>query len=177
LIALISITLAACLPVKPQSNQSAGGDYEEFFLGSNSYQYFIKPLSFSANEADIKLDITFRYPDIRDTAAVNFTLITKKPQSRISKLQLSNHNHTSELTELEIIFTESESEYQARYTGGLVTEEIIQLLSDPNWTLSLTYREGGEKFKPTRRTQRVLSRLESGLYSRLSDSEEHFFTD
>ena len=180
LIATIGFSQTACFSVKPDTAKGGGKHFEEFFLGENRYQYFIKPFVFSKDGADLSLDITFRYPQKSDTGTLNFTLITNEAQSKVTGIELANNHHTVELDDLKLVYTsrESDNEFHARYSTDIQSDEVVQLLSDSDWTMKLIYQKGSDLFHPARRSQRILSQLQSGLYPRVSQSsDDSFFID
>lgn len=180
IIAMIGMSQIACFSVKREGKKGGGSHFEEFFLGENRYQYFIKPFIFSADEADLMLDLTFRYPQESETGTLNFTVITKKAQSKVTSLELNNNQHTTKLDDLNLVFTsrKNKNEFHARYSTDIQSKEAINLLSDSEWTLKLLYQKGSDLFHPPRSSRRILNQLQSGLYPRVSTSnDDSFFID
>jgi len=170
------VLISSCHTIRPQGAQPAGGDYDQFFLGDNQFQYFIKPISFASETSTLSLDITFRHPDTADSAIVNFTLKTDQQLSRARAIQLKNNKDTIQANKLNIIYQRSPSSgnYEVRYSSRFTPEEVIQQLGDPDWKVMVSFEGEEQEFEAERRTRRVLNRLKSRLYRELTSSSEFF---
>jgi len=179
LVSALIILISACHSIRPQGAQPAGGDYEQFFLGDNQFQYFIKPISFSSESSSLSLDITFRHPESGDTATVNFTVAGDEPQTQVKAIQIENGEQTIGSETLEIIYQRSTSggTHELRYSSQFASDEIIQHLGNPDWKVRVTFESDEQMFEGNRRTRRVLNRLQSGLHSELKASREFLSSD
>src|SRR5690606_7037547 len=83
---MLLLLLSSCFSVKPGTSRSARNLYQNFFIGEEGSQYFIKPIAFENDEKEkLQLDITFRYKDeVKDSATVNFSIVTKELNKTIS---------------------------------------------------------------------------------------------
>ncbi|TVR86684.1 MAG: hypothetical protein EA411_09805 [Saprospirales bacterium] len=171
-VSALIVLISACHSIRHQGAQPAGGDYDQFFLGDNQFQYFIKPISFSSETSSLSLDITFRHPETGDTATVNFTVAGDEPQTKVKAIQIENGEQSIRSEDLEIIYQRSPSggTYVMRYSSHFAPDEMIQQLGNPEWKVKVTFESDDQVFKAERRTRRVLNRLKSGLHSELKTS-------
>jgi hypothetical protein len=141
----VSIILSSCLSIKPGGVKSGKNLYETFFVGEAGTQYFIKPLTFGNNlNEELKLDITFRYKnEIKDTAIVNISFLSKEILKNADSLIINNEAVTIIIKEIKYMFCERNKEiYNCRFSAKVSLFKLEKLFEHNKWNLIL-YRNGG----------------------------------
>lgn len=76
LVMIIFCFLSSCIGFKKNVNKGSKESYEDFFIGSNSFQYFIKPIRLNADKAYIEFDCTFKIiEDTPSDVTINYSIV------------------------------------------------------------------------------------------------------
>ncbi len=164
----ILIILSSCLSIKPSIVKSGKKLYETFFVGEDGTQYFIKPLEFSndVNEK-LKLDITFRYKnEIKDSAIVNISLLSKEIYKYADGLKIKNDSIDIIIKEMKYMFSERNKKiYNSRFSANVNLFDVEQLFDSNNWILIL-YKDGRSiKYITPKITKKKIDKLNYEIFA------------
>ncbi|MFV0541845.1 MAG: hypothetical protein ACK5MZ_11550 [Aestuariibaculum sp.] len=139
---LVVITVS-CFSVKPGSTKTAKHLYEEFFVGEEGTQYFIKPLAFKGedNNEYLEMDFTFRYKKVlkdTDSASINISLITQNITKTVDSLLIGNGKTTIKIKNLDFLFTDRKKDlFLGRFNSKISLVDLDTLFKNSEWNLTL----------------------------------------
>lgn len=163
--------LQGCFSVRPSATRSAGSAYESFFVGAEGMQYFIKPVVFKANNSgnEMHIDFTFRYKDAimeEDSVIVNFSIFSNEIVNDLQLLSFHSAEPKTPASSAERLFAEKrKNQFVSRFTARLSLSDMIMVFSDDEPILKTHHSNNSfQKYEPTRKTRRVIKRLQNNLF-------------
>ncbi len=137
LILFFTCLFTACHSVKPDAGKYRASDYESFFLGADKNQYFIHPLKYSSENAEMQIDFTFRDYNFNDSATIaNFTMTSEERIIKVDSLIFDTQNKLIAAKKLEKLYYEKDKkEHEIRTTSKLDGTEFTEILKAPNSTI------------------------------------------
>ena len=132
-----------CFGVKPGTEKSANKNFESFYIGASTTQYFVKPLELHQENSknSFIVDFTFRSnTEIMDTVIVNFSIISPELLPIVEEVTISNGQINPSIEKPNLLFREkNKSVYIARYTTLMRGDKLKSLFADANWQTKVTY--------------------------------------
>lgn len=162
-----TIFLSACWSVKPTVNRTGKKLYEDFFVGEEGTQYFIKPLTFEgAGDAYLELDMTFRYKDqLRDSAILNISFFHPSIFKTIDSLDLVASDQRLTFNKLDFMFVERQKDlYKCRYTTNVALVELTDAFLASEWEWTLYLQGKAYQYQSPKRTRNALEALNYALF-------------
>lgn len=168
LIFLVLLLFVSCLSVKPSTTKSGKNYFETFYVGAEGSQYFIKPF-FLKNEdtkEELVIDITFRYKnEIKDSATVNFSIISNNIYKSVDSLKISNKLIVITNSNVDLLFnTKTKKGFKSRFTSEIALDEINKLFNNYDWTFSIYSSNQVLTFKPNKRTEKIITILRDKVF-------------
>ena len=164
----ILITISSCLGMKPGGGSSGKKLYETFFVGEEGTQYFIKPLLFCNKlKEELKFDITFRYKsEIKDSAIINITLISKEIVKNIDSLQITSNTNVTTIKEAKYMFCERNKEtYICRFSTKVKLSDVEKLFDNNSWNIILYKQSGSNEFTTPNSTKKSIGKINYEIFS------------
>ena len=168
IILCILITISSCLGMKPGGGSSGKKLYETFFVGEEGTQYFIKPLLFCNKlKEELKFDMTFRYKsEIKDSAVINITLISKEIVKNIDSLQISSGTNVTSINEAKYMFCERDKEtYICRFSTKVKLSDVEKLFDNNSWNIILYKQSGSNEFTTPNSTKKSIEKINYEIFS------------
>ena len=159
--------LSSCFSVKPGTSNSGRNSYETFFVGDEGTQYFIKPLTFeNAENEKLLIDITFRYKDeIKDSATVNFSLITKELEKSISSFSIGNSQNQISTDKIKHLFSErADGLFKSRFSTTFSLAEIKALFQSNSWDVNVDTGTNKYLFAAAKSTKKTIQALNDEVF-------------
>lgn len=184
-LSLLMLLLSSCISVKPGAVRSGQKYYESFFVGDEGNQYFIKPLKFTSSTDEMMIDIVFRYNnELKGNATINYSITSDNLYKTPGKLIISTPMQQYTLTDNKLLFNEKyDDKYLSRFSASMPLADVAILFNDIRWEVEMTgYSNainnntlGSDErnlnvnhnlvvMKPTKKTQKVIQRLNSNLF-------------
>ncbi|TAF67540.1 MAG: hypothetical protein EAZ55_04295 [Cytophagales bacterium] len=143
--------------------------YETFFIGERGLQYFIKPISFEDNLAKttLEIDITFRYKnEIKDSATVNFFLISKEVIKQIDSLHIINPIGRIQTKNIQFLFVEKRKDlFYSRFTTQYSLKDICEIFKNQDWLIIGYFtNKTSRKFQPSAKTLKNLAKVNKSIF-------------
>lgn len=145
--------------------------FTDFFVGDAGTQYFIKPLTFenpAISNEDLLADITFRYKEkIRDSATVNFSIVSRAPIKNINSVTIMSdelHVHSEGIT---FLFNErSKSGFISRFSFKIPVASLKGLVdSGYEWKFEVMETDSKTRqYVSKRSTTKSLEKLDQSLF-------------
>jgi hypothetical protein len=166
-IVLISL-VSGCFSVKPSSTKSGKKYFETFFVGEEGTQYFIKPITLEATNADdyVTLDMTFRYRnEIKDSALVNFSIKGSSLFKSIDSLKISHQDTQIKSQNISLLFNEKfKSGFSSRHTTKLSLKEIKEVFNHDEWVLTIYAQNQTSNYTPTKKSKTAILTIRDKVF-------------
>lgn len=149
------------------AQKSAKTLYEEFFVGEEGTQYFIKPLVFiSDNSESIELDITFRYKnEIKDSAIINFSLYREDALKNIDSIKILNSKSLVLFENVSLLFISKEKDQiKYRFTTSCLFKDIYTFFSNPQWEINVFFNGQKSTYIPPKKTVKKINSLNNNIF-------------
>ena len=169
---LLSIAfLFSCSTKKPAFTKSAAKLYESFYLGSETMQYFVKPLSFKNDSNSIALDITFKNsPSGQDSSTVNLSLFSQNFYKKINNISIENDSTKINLDNITFMFSEKQAKnYLSRFTAKLKNTDIQKIFKNSNWKISVDSENVKSDYLPSKKTFKNIEKLNGEIFILAAD--------
>ena len=161
--------LSSCVGLKPGASKSTNKLFETFFLGEKGIQYFIKPLAYSnsATKEEVFIDFTFRHKDeIKDSATVNFTLLSSTAFREVDNLMLINDAQRVEASDISLIFIENYKKgFRSRFTTKVPLSKLKALFEGGVWDIKLKKGNNQDSYFPNKKTAKSLGEIKATLFA------------
>lgn len=139
--------------------------YRSFYLDGNGLRYFIKPIEFKGENADLTIDFNIE-SNKGDTAVLNFSIFHEKPFKELDSFTISNSNKTTEKPdEIESLFVELKSQdiYQSRFTSKIPNTDIKEIFQNENWVIEVVKSNTSLKFESSRSNQKDIKLINKAV--------------
>lgn len=162
--------LLSCFGIKPGTMSSSSKNFETFYVGDGTTQYFIKEFKFKEDEGrnEFFVDFTFRDKDsINNPAPVimNFSFISTLNVLKIDSLNLSNKNISYNYYKPSQLFKEVlGNKIKSRYTLTSSLPELKKLIENDDWLISVYFSDNCTKFKPDGKTKKSINDIYSKVF-------------
>ncbi len=164
----LAIYISGCFSVKPGTSRSGGNLYETFYVGEEGTQYFIKPLAFisSDGEKELLIDFTFRYLDtLAGNVSANFSLINLMPVRTLESFRLVGKESDFVSSEVDLLFNEKiKKGFESRFKLIIPLAAFTKIVKNEEWGIELGIQSEKVSFRPSKRTQRALSKLNNNIF-------------
>lgn len=164
---MITALFLSCLSIKPGGVRSSKTLYEEFFVGEDGTQYFIKPLDFNTESKELlKLDITFRYKnEIKDSARFNISLLGEDVIKKIDSVQIKNDSKVISLNNVSLIFVSKEKKYiNCRFLSTCPLDEVCEMFANSQWQIDIYYNGKQKCYTASKKTEKSIGLLQANIF-------------
>jgi len=165
LILLLAFLFSACHSVKPDAGKYRASDYESFFLGADKNQYFIHPLKYNSENAELQIDFTFRDYSFKDSATiVNFTITSVERIIKVDSLIFETDNKTIEAKNLiKLYYEKDKKEHDIRTTSEINGMDLSEILKAQKSIIHIFANNKKTAFMPGKKSNKVRMRVYSHL--------------
>ncbi|MBT8195272.1 MAG: hypothetical protein KJO64_02515 [Bacteroidia bacterium] len=165
LVLFIAGLLSACHSVKPDGGKHRASDYEDFFLGADKNQYFIQPLTYTSENAEMQIDFTFRDYSFKDSATVaNFTITSSERIINVDSLIFDNGTELIFAKNLKKLYFEKDKKLnEIRTTSEIDGMELAEILKADNSIIYVYANNKRIQFIPSKKSNKVRMRVYSHL--------------
>jgi len=165
---LLLLIFSGCLSIKPSTTKSGKNYFESFYVGEEGTQYYIKPILFKDEKTneDVILDITFRYrTEIKDSAIVNFSIISSIIYKTLDSLKLSNKDIEIKSGKVELLFNEkNKTGYKSRYSTKFSLKEIKEMFNNDAWEITIYNQNKITRYEPKRKTSSAINAVRDKVF-------------
>jgi len=160
----------SCLSYKPQARKASTSKIvENFYLGSEGEQFFIKPLVFKNEEKEQCLvDFTIKFNNSieeQDSAVVNFSLISPIIIKKLTSVAIYSDHQKINLDKITSLFNESKSKgYVSRFSSKCSFTELNELFKDNNWKIAVTKNTTSSDFFPNKKAKKSIAKINNGVF-------------
>lgn len=140
---------------------------QTFYVGDAGTQYYVRPIQLSTEkDENMLMDITFRYKDeIKDSATINFTLISEELFKKIESIQINNSSHNFVSKELTLLYAEREGDnFKARFSYQCPMTNLDTLIRNPNWVVTIMNNSKEYQYLASSEAKTVLKTLDDDLF-------------
>ncbi len=165
---LVFLIFSSCSAIKPASTNSGKTYFETFYVGEEGSQYFIKPLLFKTEKVNEQLlvDITFRYKnEIKDSAILNFSIVSPLIYKTVDSLKLLNKNLQIKTNKVKLLFNQKNtSDFISRFTTKFSLEEIKELFEHNEWKFILYNKNQSVEYLSNKKTNKTIFILKNNIF-------------
>ena len=163
---LTLLTTSGCMGLKTSGNKGGKTYYETFFVGEQGTQYFIKPISFTNENSQVKLDITFRYKDeIKDSATISFSILGKTVLKKINHFNISSGQNKIPLHKINLLFNEKRKDLiTSRFSGKVLLKDLHELFKSTPWEVQVNSPTLNSKYTSSKKANKVISTLQENVF-------------
>ncbi|KAB1066283.1 hypothetical protein [Salibacter halophilus] len=138
--------------------------YRSFYLKEGGLKYFIKPMKFKGEDAELLVD--FNIESVKgNIAVVNFSIFHEKPLKKLSSFEISNPDTSIKAGEIESMFVELESnnEYESRFTSHIPNSGLKHIFQNQHWTIKAVEAKTKLEFEPKRSTEKDIEKINKAV--------------
>lgn len=102
---------------------------------------------------------------IKDSAIVNFSIISPILYKSIDSLVISNGNVEIRNNRAEYLFNEKNNkEFVSRFTTNISLDEINKMFNNDEWEFNIFQKKQMDKYKPYKKTEKAINILRDRLF-------------
>lgn len=155
--------LFSCKSFKYSSSKTPSSYYVNYYINDSVNQYFIKPLLYKANKTKLLIDFTFRDTILNCDITSNYSIITTEKVIKIDSAYFYHNNTKIFFKKPKKMFIDKhKKEYIIRYTNILYFDELDSITKNKA-PIIVCYNNKKHVFKPTRKTRKLLSAVNSDI--------------
>ena len=173
LIILISVSFYSCIGVRSAGSSGKISKYvEEFFVGNNVFQYFVKPLPYEGTyQKQAFVDATLRNKDKNiDSLTVNFT-VSLRSSDYIEKVTIKKSDaEVVNITKVTSFFIEPSKEegfYDHRASIRLPYLQYEKYLLTPQHSLQISNNSEKVSIEPSKKAQKSIEIIKNKFTTKI----------
>ncbi|WP_046757710.1 hypothetical protein [Kordia jejudonensis] len=173
ILALVAFSLQSCVGVRSGGSSGKISKYvEEFFVGDNVFQYFVKPLKYDTdNQVDAFVDATLRNKDkTTDSLTVNFT-VSLKTLDEIEQLVIKNSTDVVKISTIKTFFREPAEEegfYDHRGSIQLPYSQYVDFLLNENHSIEIKTASERISIRPSKKALKAMNAVKNKFAVRIN---------
>lgn len=142
---------------------------EDFYVGKEGTQYFIKPIEFiSEDKGKLIADFTFRYKDeIKDSVAINFSIYDSQIFKKLETISFESGEVQVTSSVFELLYNEKskKSQFLSRFSTKISLEELNKLFTSGSvWKLGLKEEDFDKHYSTNKKASRAIDQINTSLF-------------
>lgn len=144
--------------------------YISQFVGDEGIQYFIKPITFKAdNNNTLVADFTFRHGEenLNDTVMLNYTVRTDSKMTKLKDFCICFDNKEIAATSTTTLYKEKDKDFVTRYSSVFQYKQLREAYKNQTFSLKTITTDGEVEYKPTTKSSKLIQGLDESIFQLL----------
>lgn len=169
----IFVLFIACLLCASCATVGTGSVRKKYisqYVGDEGIQYFIKPISFRAdNNNTLDADFTFRHGDLNlnDTVILNYTVRTNSKMAKMKSFSICFDNKVFPAISTTTLYKEKDRDFVTRYSSVFQYKQLREAYKNQWFSLKTMTEDGGVEYKPTTKSTKLIQALDESIFQLL----------